>query len=248
MSRRDLHPLSTAAARKIELATAHLEVEIHDAVLAWYSAAPANGTGLRTLTAEQQSELQNLLIKVAVLLGEAEGCEYLNVTSSPRQFVTEVAQLMDAITAETLDRWKSLTRDFGIEPQFPEDGNAESAFYLLVREALKPAARRLIRDAWSAHEKRLAAEYACSAAKNGRSARQPPSDSPHPNQSRWDMVAKRVEQLRIDRGMSIEELAVEARLDKKTVAALIDGSRRARINTVKKLADALGVKASELVV
>lgn len=70
MSRRDLHPLSTAAAKKIELATAHLEVEVHDAVLACYGAARANGTGLRTLTAEQQSELQDRLIEMAVQLGE----------------------------------------------------------------------------------------------------------------------------------------------------------------------------------
>lgn len=243
MNRRDLRPLPTAAVKRIEWVAARHEVKINDAILVWHGAVERH----RTPTAEQVAELQTLLIEMAVQLVEAEGREYADDASSPRQFEVAIDQLMDAIATETLDRWKWLTRDFRCEPQLPEGGKAESDFRLQVREALRPAARRLIRDAWSAHEKRLAAECACSTAQNGRPARQAPSNSPHANQSRWGLVAKRVEQLRIDRGMSLEELAVEARLDKKTVAALIDGSRRARINTVKKLADALGVKASELV-
>ncbi|MCC6366869.1 MAG: helix-turn-helix transcriptional regulator [Bryobacterales bacterium] len=246
MSRRDLHPLPTAAAKKIELATAHLEVEIHDAVLAWYGVARANVTGLRTLTAEQQSELQDLLIEMAVQLGEAEGGEYLNVTSSPRQFVIEVAQLMDAIAAETRERWSCLTRDFHVEGLSPDDQKPECEFHRRLHEALRPIARRLIRDAWSVHEKRLAMECACPVSENGASAQEALSHSPPAKQATRELLAQRVERLRIDRGMSVEQLALDAELDKKTVIGVLRSRRKARPATLKKMADALGVSASEL--
>lgn len=122
-----------------------------------------------------------------------------------------------------------------------------SDFRTQVRDALKPVARRLIRDAWSAHKKRLEAECARPVEERGKGTPQTPLvHTPPGKRFRLELVAQNIDRLRIDKGMSVEELAVEARLDKKTVAALVAGRRHARINTVKKLADALGVKASEL--
>jgi DNA-binding Xre family transcriptional regulator len=238
MSRRDLRPLPEAAAKRVELATARHEIKINDAILAWHDAGPANIRRGRALSAEQQSQLQDLLVEMAVRLGGVEGREYLNTTSSPHQFQIEVAQLMAAIAIETCERLELLSRDFHIDPQCQLD--------LQVREALKPAARRLIRDAWSVHEKRLEAECACSSPENGNAtphtgATEPPAARPH-----RELVAQKIDQLRIDKGLSVEELAVEAGLDRKTVAGLIHGQRAVRINTIKKLADALGVKASDL--
>ena len=246
MNRRDLRPLSTVAAKRIDWLAARNEVKINDALLAWHSDAPSDNTGQRALTAERQSELQHLLVEMAVKLGEAEGRERLNVTSSPRQFEFDVEQLMDTVAAEAHERWCCLIHDFRLDPRSAE-GQPECDFHLQLREALRPTARRLIRDAWSAHEKRLEAECACPVEENSAGtqtalARMAPAKRPA-----LEMVAQKIERLRVDKGMSVEELAVEARLDKKTVAALIDGRRHARINTVKKLADALGIKASELV-
>ncbi len=102
--RRDLRPLSSASAKEIELVAARHEVTINDVLLGWHGAASAGNTGQRTLTAEQQSELQNLLIERAIEVGKAEGGEYLASTSSPRQFEIEIAQIMDAIASETHER------------------------------------------------------------------------------------------------------------------------------------------------
>ena len=244
--RRDLRPLSSASAKKIELVVARHEVTINDVLLGWHGAASAGNAGQRTLTGEQQSELQNLLIEMSIEVCKAEGGEYLASTSSPRQFEIEIAQIVDAIASETHARWRSLTRDFLLSS--PSHAKSDlSDFHIQVREALKPVARRLIRDAWSDHKRRLEAECACPIEAPGKGTPQTPHAlTPPAKRFRLELVSRNIDRLRIDRGMSIEELAVEAGLDKKTVAALVDGRRHARINTVKKLADALGVKASEL--
>ena len=247
MNHRDLRPLSAAAARKVDWVAAHHEVRINDVVLAWHADATANNPVQQTLTYERQSELQNLLIEMAIHLCEAEGREYLTVSSSPRQFEIEIAAVMDAIADETGERWCSLARDFNLDPLSPQRGQPDCDFHRQVRKALMPAARGLIRDAWSAHERRLATECACPIEEHSGGARQAALVRTAPaNRHRLELAVQKIERLRIDKGLSFEELAVEARLDKKTVAAVIEGRRHARINTVKKLADALGVKASEL--
>ena len=232
--RRDLRPLPSDSAKRIEWVVARHEVKINNALLAWHGAASASNAGQRTLTAEQQSELQSLLIEMAIKVGEAEGSEYLAGASSPRQFEIEVVKIMDAIAAEALQRWNSLSRDFNSEPG--------SDFELRVRDALKPVGRQLIRDAWSAHEKRLAAECSCSGSENGGDAPTRARD----NGARRQLVAQRLERLRIERGMSVEHLAVDAHLDKKTVIDVLHGRRRAMPNTLMKIAGALRVHPSEL--
>jgi hypothetical protein len=46
--------------------------------------------------------------------------------------------------------------------------------------------------------------------------------------------------------MSVEQLALDAHLDKKTVVGVLHGRHSATPNTLKKLADVLGVAASKL--
>jgi hypothetical protein len=248
MNCRDLRPLPKAAAKRVEWVKAHHEVKISEAILAWQTAARVPTEGPLEISQPQQSDLQNLLIDMSLEVANAEGRERLALSSSPQQFEMDVRELMDAIAGAALDRWNFHTAEFRLE--LADSENAQHDLQGRVRESLRPSQRRLIRDAWFAHEKRLEAECAGSAVPPGDRM---VADSPAHLQSakqiqqrRRESVAQRIDQLRIDRGLSVERLALDAQLDKKTVVAVLHARHTAMPSTLKKLADVLGVAASEL--
>ena len=201
------------------------------------------------ITREQQSHLQGLVIEMAVQLGETEGREYLAVVPLPQQFEVEIHHLMEAIAGEARERWKFLTAEFHLDTAWGgECADPDDVVYRGVRETLRPSARRLIRDAWSAHEQRLQAEFDFGTADEGaaKPAYAVASVSAHAAAACSSTLSHKIEHLRIDKGMSVEQLALEAGVDKKTILGITKKRRHAMPFTLKKLADALGVSASEL--
>jgi DNA-binding XRE family transcriptional regulator len=187
-------------------------------------------------------------------LGETEGGERLAATPVPSQFEIEIHYLVETVADEARDRWKSLTSAFHLEAS--TEGvyaDAERGVYSRVRELLKPYSDRLILRAWSAYEKRLQIE--CEG-----DGRQAPlreitevDTGPDPFSFRQrapadhsETLGQKVGRLRIDKGMTIEELALSACVNKKTVLRIINKGKRANPGTLKKLADVLGVAASDL--
>jgi hypothetical protein len=250
MNPRDHRSLSKAAADKVELVRAEHEEKISGMLLDWQADAPASDDGPPVLTLEQQSDLRKLLIEMSIRLGETEGREYLAVTPSPKQFEIEIRHLMDAIAGEANERWNALAGEFHLEIAEPEDGKPVGTLRQAVRASLRSSARSLIHDAWSAHKRRLQAQCAGASQDDGVP---PPTSSPpsvppgkQARYERLEALARRVDRLRIDKGMSVEQLAYDAHLDKKTVVSIIHARHRAMPSTLKKLADALSVKASEL--
>jgi transcriptional regulator with XRE-family HTH domain len=60
------------------------------------------------------------------------------------------------------------------------------------------------------------------------------------------MQMHRLRPLRLERALTQEQLAAAAGLNPATLVALERGTRSARVTTIKKLADALGVKPQVL--
>jgi DNA-binding Xre family transcriptional regulator len=192
--------------------------------------------------------LQALLVARSVQLGEAEGRERLVLTPDPSQFENEIHGLVEIVSAEARDRWKSLTSTFHLEAS--TDGvyaDAERGVSSRVQEALRSSSDRLILDAWAAYEKRLQAECE-STGSEVPSAASAEGDLSHPRPANGssETLGQKVDRLRLDKGMSIEKLALEAGVDKKTVLRITHKGKRATPATLKKLADALGVAASSL--
>jgi hypothetical protein len=157
MTRSDLQPLPKESEKRIELVTARHEVKIRKAFRNWRREKGAPRPP--SLTAQQQSDLQALLVARSVELGETEGRERLSATPCPRQFENEVHSLVEIVADEARDRWKSWTSGFHIEAS--PDGvyaDAERGVHSRVRELLSDSCEDLITEAWSAHEKRLEAE------------------------------------------------------------------------------------------
>ncbi len=59
-------------------------------------------------------------------------------------------------------------------------------------------------------------------------------------------VRARLRELRQDRGMTLEELASRANIDKSTLSRLESGKRRLALDHLPSLADALGVRVDDL--
>ena len=68
-----------------------------------------------------------------------------------------------------------------------------------------------------------------------------------PKGNRLRIRGQRVRDARIAKGMTVGDLAGRARLDAETVAAIETGRQEAPIETVRRLADALGVAVEDLV-
>lgn len=248
MSRRDLRPLSKEAARRIEWVKAQHEIKIREAMLAWHTEGLNSNHAPPMLTSEQQAHLQNLLVEMSVQLGEREGREYLAVMPPPQQFEMDIHHLMESVACEARERWKLLIVEFRLEECQSESVDPDSVVYGRVREMLRPSADLLIRDAWTAHKDRLQAEFDFGPADDvsAEPAYTLASVSARAVAAPSATLSHRIEQLRIDKGMSVEQLALEAGVDKKTILGITKKRRHAMPFTLKKLADALGVSASEL--
>ncbi|MGD0775069.1 MAG: hypothetical protein ABSC05_19815 [Candidatus Solibacter sp.] len=157
MTRANLSLLPKESETRIEWVRARHEVKIRSEFLNWRR----EKTGARppSLTAQQQSELQALLVARSVELVVTEGRERLSAMPGPSQFEAEIHFLVETVADEARDRWKSLTSAFHLEAS--TEGvyaDAERGIYSRVRELLGSPTDRLILQAWSAHEKRLQAE------------------------------------------------------------------------------------------
>lgn len=249
MTRSDMGPLPKESETRIEWVRAQHEVKIRSAFLNWHadkaSARPP------TLTAQQQSELQTLLVARSVQLGETEGRERLSATPGPSQFETEIHCLVEMVADEARDRWKSLTSGFHLEAS--TEGvyaDAERGVYSRVRELLRSPSDRLILQAWTAYEKRLEAE--CESGPQLNPPRPTPDADTGPGPAvrvptdHSETLGEKVERLRLDKGITLEELAQQAGVNKKTVLRITNKGKRANPGTLKKLADVLGVAASYL--
>ena len=254
MTRADLRPLSEKSETRIEWVRARHEVKIRSAFLNWHTEAEKASARPPTLTSQQQSELQALLVSRSVQLGEEEGRERLSTTPIPNQFEIEIQCLVEIVACEARDRWKSLTSAFHLEAS--AEGvytDAERGICCRVQELLRSPSDRLILQAWSAYEERLQAECEGDGRLAPLSATPPADAGPGPvvpgsrvPADRSETLGQKVERLRIDKGMTLETLALEAGVDKKTVLRITNKGKRANPCTLKKLADALGVAASDL--
>ncbi|MCB0871310.1 MAG: helix-turn-helix domain-containing protein [Solirubrobacterales bacterium] len=59
-------------------------------------------------------------------------------------------------------------------------------------------------------------------------------------------VRSRLKEIRLDKGMTLEELAERANIDKSTLSRLESGKRRLALDHLPSLADALGVRVDDL--
>ena len=251
MTRSELRPLTKESETRIEWARAQHEVKIRSAFLNWHTEAEKASTRPPTLTAHQQSDLQALLVARSVQLGETEGRERLSATPSPSQFETEIHCLVEMVADEARDRWKSLTSGFHLEAS--TEGvyaDAERGVYSRVRELLRSPSDRLILQAWTAYEKRLQAECEADGQMDPLSPAPEADTVPGPAISdvraptdHSETLGQKVERLRLDKGITLEELAQQAGVNKKTVLRI---TNKGNPGTLKKLADVLGVAASYL--
>jgi hypothetical protein len=157
MTRADLQPLPKESGKRIELVRARHEVKIRTEVLNWRT--EKTNSRRPTLTTQQQSELQDLLVAMSVELGETEGRERLSATPESGQFVSEIEDLLMIVAGEAEARWQSLTSDFRLQasPESEDDGPNGEVFHR-VRELLKSPFDTLILQFWCGYEKRLQAE------------------------------------------------------------------------------------------
>ncbi len=248
MSRRDLRPLPSQALKRIKLVKARHEKEIRELMLAWHVERAESDENPAPLTCEQQSRMRSLIITMGVHLGETEGHEYLAVTPTPEQFEIDIHKLMDAVAAEAQDRCQTLGAEFDLEDGCRNGCTDHKTFvYASVRHRLKSVIDRLVIDAWSADEHRLQAEcanappgIAVAAVKLALSAASPNDDS------RRERIARRLDEIRTDRGMSISRLATESGVDRKTVLGILHCRRDATPMTLNRLAKAVGVLPKDL--
>lgn len=59
-------------------------------------------------------------------------------------------------------------------------------------------------------------------------------------------VRSRLREIRLDKGLTLEELATRANIDKSTLSRLESGKRRLALDHLPSLADALGVRVDDL--
>jgi DNA-binding Xre family transcriptional regulator len=249
MSRRDLRPLPSQALKRIQLVKARHEKEIRELMLAWHAERADSGDNSQPLTCDQQSRLRSLIVGMGVHLGEAEGHEYLAVALTPEQFEIDIHKLMDVVAAETQDRCETLAAEFDLEEGcWNGCTDHKTVVYACVRQRLKSVIDRLVIDAWSADEHRLQAECANATPGNGTAAMKlAPSAGIPDDDTRRDKIAKRLEEIRTDKGMSIGRLTTESGVDRKTVLGILRCRRDATPMTLNRLAKALGVSPKDLI-
>jgi hypothetical protein len=222
MTRSDLRPLSKESVARIEWVRAQHEVRIRRVLLDWHTQAERVTARPTTLTMQQQTELQALLVAMSVQLGKTEGRERLSTAPIPDQFEIEIRCLLEIVAFEARDRWNLLTSAFHLEASAEgEYPDAECEIYCRVRELLELPSERLILQAWSAYKKQRRAE--CKG--NGRPAplsATPPADvGPGPVAAgsrapadRSETLGQKVGRLGIDKGMAIGKLAAVAESSK----------------------------------
>ena len=244
MSRVDLRPLPEESARKIELAKIRHQRKIREVMLAWHKEGLESNHSPPMLSCKQQAELLELVVEMAVDLGDMEGREYLAIALLPDHFAKQIHQLMDAIAAEAAEHCIVLAAEFHLEPSCQNGrGDWTKAVFQRVREKLKPTVDQLIIDALKAHEQRLQAQIEATPLRHALAAQQSAGLAPA---NLPVIIGEKIERLRLDRGLSQDELAFKSTLTKNTVIGIEKGRHIPHPDTLKKLAGALGVAAGDL--
>ena len=235
---------------RIELVRARHEIRIRKILVDWFAEAPAcSGHGIPILTRNQQSILQECVVDMFVDLGEAQLVKLLAECPAPLQFESDSDHLIEFVATDALARWRSLTMryDLTVEPAEsvidPTVGVEQNVLHRLIR-----VAERYKLKAWSDLEKRLEAE--CSsmalAPSDPTIASSEPSVRANPRSTVFGRsLAKKIEHLRRNKGLSVDQLAELAKVDKKTLLGISKGSRP-HPSTMKQIADALGTTVKDL--
>ena len=163
----------------------------------------------------------------------------------PEQFAVEIEHLMDTVADEARESWNVHIAQFNAKP-WCRDGCAEPAAFIhhRVREMLKAVVDQLVIDAWAAHKERLTVDF--KAPQNELVELGQPALARGTHHPRRELIAKRIERVRLDKEMSIGRLAVESGVDKKTLIGILHCRRDATPITLKRLADTLGIPVAEL--
>ncbi len=230
-----------------ELVRARHEARILETLGDWYAKAPAGSRGIPIVTRKQQANLRGLVVDMFVELGEARLNKLLAQGQTPQQFEADCDNLIETEATEAQTRWESLmTRYYPGTQSGDTTTDPALAVHQSVSYRLKRVAIRYNLKAWSDYEKRLEATCVSTARALSdpsiASSELAPSARPTVPSS---PLAQKVEEFRINKGLSIEKLAELANVDKKTLIGINKG-RQPHTDTLKKIADALGVAATEL--
>jgi DNA-binding Xre family transcriptional regulator len=236
-------PLSLEAMTRIDLVRAHHETRIQEALVSWCREASTAG-GSPTLTPSQLAELQCLVIDAFVELGEAECRERLAQIFSPSQFELDIDRLVEIVAHDAKTRWIHVTRRYHVEAESSR-ASAELEIEQRVHDRLTRRSGHFILEAWSTHAKRLAANCDPKMLRMASDSMVATTPTRPESMSSSESLGQKLDVLRINKGWSLEELATTAGLDKKTVLRIINEGKSAHPSTIKKLADALDVPASE---
>lgn len=238
--------LGSEATTRIELVRARHETRIRQKLVRWF--AEARSASTPTLTGKQQSELRKWIITMWVRVMESEGRERLAISLSPEQFESDIHHLIDTAADKALVSWRALTRTCRLEEEVPEGlSDAELDLRQSVKDQLMPKVNRLVLQAWSNYKRRLEEEFLFRD-QNPEPGRNPTEVSVLATPVCSQVVsslAQRIEGLRFDKGWTLDELARNAGLDKKTLIRINKGNG-VFPGTLKKIADALDVTVGQL--
>jgi DNA-binding Xre family transcriptional regulator len=250
MSRGDLCLLPEDAQTRVELVKLdHLE-EIREVMRDWHKTRPKSRGSPPKLTYKQQKELFDRVVAMGIHLGQTEGAEYLAVVSLPEEFEPDVHKLMAAIACEAQELFDQLMAEFCVVHCRKGHGDLRLAVHHRVRDELQATIDDLIITAVQAHKQRLRARWAGPSQEDGAPA---PAESRlgalpvrGRSQDRRELIAHKVESLRIARGMTIDGLAHKAGVDRKTLSSVIHCQHDATATTLASLAGALSVSVDDL--
>jgi hypothetical protein len=146
------------AKRTVELVRARHETLIRRVLVGWGQGTSTHN-GRPTLIAKQQLILRDLVIEMAVELGQAEGRELLARSRAPEQFESDLSSLLKSTANNSLARWRSITEWYDLRAQGTKKaGSQEVEIQKCVLYRLIPFAESLKLKAWSTHRTRLEAE------------------------------------------------------------------------------------------
>ena len=149
--------ITKKARRTVELVRARHETLIRRVLVGWGQGTSTLNRG-PTLSAKQQLILRDLVIEMAVELGQAGGRELLARTLSPEQFESDLSNLLESTASNAVARWRSFTGRYQLRTQTKVASRPEVEIRKRVIDQLTPAAESLLLEAWSAHGVRLEAE------------------------------------------------------------------------------------------
>ena len=251
------------AKRTVELVRARHETLIRRVLVGW-GQGTSTQNGRPTLIAKQQLILRDLVIEMAVELGQAEGRELLARSRAPEQFESDLSSLLKSTANNSLARWRSITEWYDLRAQGTKKaGSQEVEIQKCVLYRLIPFAESLKLKAWSTHRTRLEAEGRTEVRKiadlvEGSACTHAVRTTAAPNQRIGDLSdenataltrhepAKTIDRLRHEKGWTIEGLAAQAGVDTKQIYKIKHG-KPVTTTTITRVAAALGCPPGDLI-